>query len=78
MIEDHARDPQLGDFDAELEALRPEDIQYFEASPGGEIVLQLGVRGEDAVALERLALERGEEMSEVVASLIRAASRSAA
>jgi hypothetical protein len=71
-------DPQPGDFDAELETLRPYEIQHIDASPGAQLAIQVMVRGDDVDSLERLALERGEQMSDVVSSLIRDASRSVA
>jgi hypothetical protein len=66
-------DPQPGDFDAELEAMDPKLVQRLEPSPEGEVVLQVNVRGEAADILWRLAEERGELTSDVVASLLREA-----
>jgi hypothetical protein len=70
MSEHDIDDPQPGDFDAELEAMDPKLVQHLEPSPNGEVVLQVIVRGEAADILWRLAEERGELPSEIVASLL--------
>jgi hypothetical protein len=64
-------DPQPGDFDAELEALDPRFVQHVEPSADRVLLVQLTVRAEDADALQRIADSRGEQPSDVVASLIR-------
>jgi len=71
-------DPQPGDFDAELAAIDPRDLQVVEAGSGAKVTLVVGVAGEDAVRLERLAAARGKKPSDVVAELLRDADRPAA
>lgn len=66
--------PRSGDFDQELAAIDPGDVQRVAASDERGLVVQFTVRGDAAITLERIADERGEEPGEVVASLIRAAS----
>lgn len=69
-----APDPIPGDFDQELAGIDPGVVQRVAASDERSLVVQFTVRGDAAIALERIADERGEEPGEVVASLIRAAS----
>jgi hypothetical protein len=73
MKEHEMDDPQPGDFDADLEAMDPELVQHLEPSPDARVVVQLNVGGEEADILWRIAEERGERPSDVVASLIREA-----
>lgn len=68
-----ADDPQPGDFDAYLETVRPEDVTYVEADPTRSLVFQFRLSADDFSRLERIARERGEEPSDVVSALIRAA-----
>jgi hypothetical protein len=63
--------PQPGDFDADLEAMDPRDIQVVEAGSGAKVKFVVNVEGEDAARLERLAQERGKDIDEVVADLVR-------
>jgi hypothetical protein len=44
-------DPQPGDFDAELAAIDPRDVQVVEAGSGPNVTLVLGVEDEDAEPL---------------------------
>ena len=64
-------DPQPGDFDAELEAMDPRDVQIVEAGSGAKVRLVVSVEGEEAALLKRLARERGQRIGEVVAELVR-------
>jgi len=66
-------DPQPGDFDADLAAIDPRDVQVVEAGSGGKVTIVVGIEGEDAVRLEKLATKRGQKPGEVVAELIRKA-----
>jgi hypothetical protein len=64
-------DPQPGDFDAEVEAMDPHDIQVVEAGNGANVTVVINVSGEDAARLDELATERGKGVDEVVAELVR-------
>lgn len=64
-------DPQPGDFDDDLAAIDPRDVQVVEAGSGGRVTLVVGVEGEDARRLEQIAEERGKGVDEVVADLVR-------
>ena len=64
-------DPQPGDFDAEIEAMDPRDIQVVEAGNGAKVTVVVSVSGEDAARLGELAAERGQGVDEVVAELVR-------
>jgi hypothetical protein len=44
-------DPQPGDFDAELVAIDPRDVQIVEAGSGPKVTIVLGVEDEDAEPL---------------------------
>ena len=66
-------DPQPGDFDGELEALDPRQVQVVEAGSGGRVTIVVSVEGEDAKRLELIAAERGQGVDEVVADLVRRA-----
>jgi len=67
-------DPLPGDFDEELRDIDPEDVQIVEPSYERQLVVQFTLDGDDAAALQRIALSQGEKPGEVVRSLIRAAS----
>lgn len=71
-------DPLPGDFDVELHGLDPADVEVAEASRDRHLIVQFTLGGDDAVALQELARSQGERPSEVVRSLIRAASDRAA
>ncbi len=71
-------DPQPGDFDADVRATPPHDIQIVEAGSGAKITIVVNVKGEDATRLERIATERGQRVDEVVSDLLRAAGPRAA
>jgi hypothetical protein len=64
-------DPQPGDFDDELAAIDPRDVQVVEAASGAHVTLVVSVEGEDTKRLERIAAERGQGVDEVVADLVR-------
>lgn len=64
-------DPQPGDFDAEVEAMDPRDIQVVEAGNGAKVTVVVNISGEDAERLDELATERGKGVDEVVADLVR-------
>jgi hypothetical protein len=71
-------DPLPGDFDEELRDLEPAEVQVVEASHDRHLVVQFTLDGDDAAALQKIALIQGERPGEVVRSLIRAASDRAA
>jgi len=66
------RDPKPGDFDADIRAMDPRDVQVVEAGSGAKVTIVVNVEGEDATRLERLATERGQRVDEVVSDLLRA------
>jgi hypothetical protein len=66
-------DPKPGDFDADVAAIDPRDVQVVEAGSGGKVTIVVGIEGDDAVRLEKLATKRGQKPGEVVAELIREA-----
>jgi hypothetical protein len=64
-------DPQPGDFDAEVEAADPRDIQVVDGGGGAKVTLVVSVEGEDVERLERLAAARGQRPAEIVSALLR-------
>lgn len=64
-------DPQPGDFDVELAATDPRDIQVVERRAGTKVTILVSVEGDDAKRLQRLADARGERPGEVVSALLR-------
>jgi hypothetical protein len=64
-------DPQPGDFDAEVEAVDPRDIQVVDGGGSAKVTLVVSVEGEDVGRLERLATARGQRPAEVVSALLR-------
>ena len=64
-------DPQPGDFDDELAVIDPRDVQVVGAGSGGQVTIVVSVEGEDARRLQRIATERGKDVDEVVADLVR-------
>jgi hypothetical protein len=66
-------DPQPGDFDDELDAIDPRDVQVVEAGSGGKVRIVVSVEGQDAKRLEQIAAERGQGVDQVVADLVRRA-----
>jgi hypothetical protein len=71
-------DPQPGDFDAELAKLDPRYVEHQDGDPKAKLVVLIGVQGEDAKRLERIAEARGKPAADVVAELLRDAERSLA
>jgi hypothetical protein len=72
------RDPQPGDFDEELVSIDPRHVEVAERSSERAVSIQVIVRGNEAVSLERIAQARGQEAGHVVAALIREAAHRAA
>ncbi len=66
-------DPGPGDFDEELAAVDPRDVQVVEAGSGGKVTIVISVEGEDAKRLEQIATERGQAVDQVIAELVRQA-----
>jgi hypothetical protein len=64
-------DPQPGDFDADLAAIDPRDVQVVEAGSGGRVTIVVSVEGDEAKRLEQIAAEQGKGVDEVVADLVR-------
>ncbi|HWW66904.1 MAG TPA: hypothetical protein VNY83_02880 [Solirubrobacterales bacterium] len=64
-------DPQPGDFDAEIDAMDPRDIQVNEGNPDAEVIVLPGMDADDARRLAELAVERGKSIREVLAELVR-------
>lgn len=71
-------DPQPGDFDGDLAELDPRYIEPHEGDPTAKLIVLVGVEGEDAKRLERIAQARGQKTADVVAELLRDAERSLA
>lgn len=71
-------DPKPGDFDTDIRAMGPRDVQVVEADSGAKVTIVVNVEGEDADRLERLAAERGQRVDEVVSDLLRAVTPNAA
>lgn len=71
-------DPQPGDFDAELAKLDPRYVEHHDANPNAKLLVLVGVEGEDAKRLERIAEARGQTTADVIAQLLRDAERSLA
>lgn len=71
-------DPQPGDFDAELAKLDPRYVEHHDGDPDAKLIIVVGVEGEDAKRLERIAEARGQTAADVIAELLRDAERSLA
>jgi hypothetical protein len=71
-------DPAPGDFDKELTALDPRYVEHHDGDPDAKLIILVGVEGEDAKRLERIAAARGKKHGDVVAELLRDAEQSAA
>jgi len=67
-------DPQPGDFDAELDRARPDQIEIHEGNPDAKLSILVSIEGDDAKRLERIADERGQQPGEIVSELLRSAS----
>lgn len=66
-------DPQPGDFDAEVDRARSDQIEIHEGNPEAKLSILVSVEGDDAKRLERIATERGQQPGEVVSHLLRSA-----
>lgn len=66
-------DPQPGDFDAELDRARSDQIEMHKGNPDAKLSILVSVEGDDAKRLERIATERGQQPGEVVSQLLRSA-----
>lgn len=71
-------DPQPGDFDAELAELDPRYVERRDGDRDARVIVLVGVQGEDAKRLLRIAKTRGQTTADVVAWLLRDAERSIA
>jgi len=71
-------DPAPGDFDGELARLDPRYVEHNAGDPEAALIVLVGVEGEDAKRLERIAQARGKKAADVVAELLRDANRSLA
>jgi hypothetical protein len=71
-------DPQPGDFDAELAKLDPRYVEHHAGDPDAKLIVVVGVEGEDAKRLERIAEARGQKAADVIAELLRDAEGSLA
>ena len=50
------RDPQPGDFDAELERVDASQVEVHEGNPDARLTILVSVEGDDAERLERRSL----------------------
>jgi hypothetical protein len=66
-------DPQPGDFEADLAAIDPRYVEAHVGNPDAKLTIVLGVEGEDAERLQKLAARRHQRPAEVVADLLRSA-----
>lgn len=66
-----APDPQPGDFDAEFDRARSDQIEIHEGNPNAKLSILVRIDGDDAKRLERIATERGQQPGEVVSQLLR-------
>jgi hypothetical protein len=66
-------DPQPGDFDAEIEAMDPRDIQVHPGNPDAKVIVLPDMDADDVRRLAELAVERGKSISEVLVELAREA-----
>lgn len=66
-------DPQPEDFDSEVEAMDPREIQINPGDPDAIVTVLPGMTDEDAKRLVELAVERGKSVREVLAELVRSA-----
>lgn len=66
-------DPQPGNFDAEVDRARSDQIEIREGNPDAKLSIVVTVEGDDARCLERIATKRGQQPGEVVSQLLRGA-----
>jgi hypothetical protein len=59
-----APDPQPGDFDAELDHARPDQIEIHHGNPDAKLSIFISVEGDDAKRLEQIAKAYGRRESE--------------
>jgi hypothetical protein len=71
-------DPQPGDFDAELAKLDPRYVERRDGDHDARFIVVVGVEGDDAKRLQRIAEARGQTTAAVVSGLLRDAERSIA
>jgi hypothetical protein len=64
-------DPQPGDFDAEIDAMDPREIQVHPGNPDAKVTVLPGMNDKDTKRLIELAVERGKSVREVLAELVR-------
>jgi hypothetical protein len=64
-------DPQPGDFDDELEAMDPRDIECHPGNPDAKLIVLPGMDAGDVRLLAELAVERGKSISELLLELAR-------
>jgi hypothetical protein len=69
--------PERGDFDAYLKTVDPQDIEIHEGDPDARVTIVVNVRGEDVQRLERIAEQRGQNVDEVIPTLLREAEQHA-
>lgn len=65
--------PQPGDFDAELDHARSDQIEIHEGNPNAKLSILVSVEGDDAERLERSPPSAANESGEVVSELLRSA-----
>lgn len=64
-------DPQPGDFDSELDRARSDQIETHAGTLTAGLSILVSVEGDDAKRLERIAIERDLQPSEIVSRLLR-------
>lgn len=62
-------------FDADVLTLDPRHVEHRDGDPDAKLIILVGVEGEDAKRLERIAEARGQQAADVVAQLLRDAER---
>jgi hypothetical protein len=70
--------PKPGDFEVDSPRLDPRYVDQRDGAPDAELIALVGVEGEDAKRLERIAEASGKKAADVVAELLRDAERSLA
>lgn len=63
-------DAQPGDFDADLDAMGPDDVEVHEGNPDVKLTVLVGVNADDARRLSELAAGRDTSVEQVVAELV--------
>jgi hypothetical protein len=71
-------DPRPGDFDADSAKLDPRYVERHDGDPTTRLMVLVGVEGENAKRLERIAEARGQTAAAVIAQLLSDAERSLA